>query len=65
MQLNNSLANSCFNFNGKKDGKNNTCEVKKMNHPTVVRGVKPLCMQCTIKYTVGYDDIKPYLFKGF
>ncbi len=36
-----------------------------MNHPTVVRGIKPLCMQCTIKYTVGYDDIKPTCSKDF
>jgi len=65
MQLNNSLANSCFNFNGRKDGRNNTCEIEIMKNPPTVRNVKLECMQCTIKYTVDYDDIKPTCSKDF
>ena len=65
MQLDDSLANSCFNFNGTYRGRQNTCVVKEENYPTTDRNVKPKCIHCTMKYTVGFNDIQPTCSQDF
>jgi len=65
MQLNDLRPKSCFNFNGTSPRGNNICVVKEGNYPTVATDLKPQCMQCTLKYTVDYDHIKPNCFKDF
>jgi len=51
MQLDDSLANSCFNFNGTKYGRVNRCGIKYGDYKTYKPGVQSKCMECIIHYS--------------